>query len=208
MTNIDGIYGILPSGLSTELLLQQAEAAMRGGVRVLQYRNKQPGFHRARKQAKALRALCRDYQTMFMVNDSIPLALACEADGVHLGREDAMDLTQVRRDIGNHLCMGITCRADAALAKHALACGADYLSFGAVFASSTKADVPVIGLPRLQRARQMFPDATICAIGGIDASRLEAVKACGVNAAAVISSLFTAEDIEQQARLMVSAWQK
>jgi len=207
MTNIDGIYGILPSGLSTELLLQQAEAAMRGGVRVLQYRNKQPGFHRACKQGQALRTLCRDYQTMFIVNDSIPLALACEADGVHLGREDAMDLTQVRRDIGNDLCMGITCRADAALAKHALACGADYVSFGAVYASTTKTDVPVIGLPRLQRARQMFPDAIICAIGGIDTSRLGEVKSCGANTAAVISSLFAAPDIEQQARLMIAAWQ-
>jgi len=207
MTNIDGVYGILPSGLSTELLLQQAESAMRGGVRVLQYRNKQPGFHRARKQGQALRALCRDYQTMFIVNDSIPLALACEADGVHLGSEDVMDLTQARRDIGNDLCMGITCRADAVLAKHALACGADYLSFGAVFASTTKADVPVIGLPRLQRARQMFPDAIICAIGGIDASHLAEVKACGANAAAVVSCLFAAADIEQQARLMVAAWQ-
>ena len=206
-SSIQGIYGILPSGLGHDALLQQAEAAMRGGVRVLQYRNKKCGFQRAKKQCLALRALCHDFHAALVVNDSIQLAKACHADGVHLGKEDTADITQARLEIGNTMWMGMTCRGDAALAQHALGCGVDYVSFGAVFASTSKKDVPVIGLPRVQKARSLFPDATLCAIGGINVARIAEVKACGVDAIAVISSLFAADDIEAQARLMVAAWE-
>lgn len=204
---ISGIYGILPSALVNDLLLQKAEATMRGGVQVLQYRNKKLGFQRARKQCLALRALCDDYHCALVINDSIQLAKHCKADGVHLGREDVTDLTQARRDIGRSVWMGITCRGDAALAQHALSSGADYVSFGAVFATTSKTNVPVIGMPRLQKARDLFPHVTLCAIGGIDATRIPQLKACGVDAVAVISSLFSATDLEKQARLLVTTWE-
>lgn len=203
---VTGIYGILPADLETELLLQQAEAALRGGVRLLQFRDKKQGFKRAVKRASMLRELTRQYDARLIINDSLQLAQACAADGVHMGRDDAPDLNRLRMEVGDELIVGITCRADAAFAKHALGLGADYVSFGAVFATHSKPDVPVIGLPRLAKARQMFPDADICAIGGITLENIAEIKAAGADTAAVISGLFAAPDIEERARTLVAAW--
>jgi thiamine-phosphate pyrophosphorylase len=114
----------------------------------------------------------------------------------------------MRQDMSDHFILGITARADAAYAKSALHHGADYISFGAVFESKTKADVPVIGLPRLAKACAMFPDAKVCAIGGINLDNLAMIKMAGAHYAAVISSLFDGglEDIENTAQNMVTLW--
>jgi len=204
--NISGVYGILPADLSTEQLLTQAEAALKGGVRTLQFRDKKSGYKRALKRALALRQLTQQYDAQLVVNDSIQLAKEAQADAVHLGRDDVSNLVMIREDVGEDMMIGITCRADAVYAKLALQHGADYVSFGALFASQTKADVPVLGVPRLQKARQMFPDANICAIGGITVENIAVVKQAGATSAAVISSLFDADDIEQQAHDLLQAW--
>ncbi|TLS67891.1 thiamine phosphate synthase [Mariprofundus erugo] len=203
---LSGIYAILPAGLETDELLTKAEAALQGGVRILQFRDKKSGYHRALKRAKALRALTRTYGCSFIVNDSLQMAQESEADGVHLGRDDLINLTRLRVEAGHDLLVGVTCRADAALAKHVLAEGADYVSFGAVWATATKPEVPAIGLPRLAKARQMFPDANICAIGGINSGNIAMVKAAGADCAAVISGLFAADDIVSEAQKLVAIW--
>ena len=203
-----GIYGILPADIETEILLEKAEAAMLGGVKVLQLRDKKQGFKRKLKRAHALRELTQKYQTTLIINDSVQLALESGADGVHLGKEDAPNLMHVRQDVSADFIVGITARADAQYAKSALQYGADYISFGAVFASKTKTDVPVIGLPRLAKACAMFPDAKVCAIGGINLDNLAMIKMAGAHYAAVISSLFdgTAKDVQDNATNMVSLW--
>jgi len=203
---LSGIYGILPADLNTDDLLVKAEAALKGGLRILQFRDKKQGYHRALKRAKALRALTGDYDACFIVNDSVQLALEAQADGVHLGRDDMPNLTQLRVEVGHSLIVGVTCRADAGLAKHVLNEGADYISVGAVWATRSKPEVPAIGLPRLMKARQMFPDANICAIGGIDASNIVQVKAAGADCAAVISGLFSADNIEAEATKLLAIW--
>jgi len=86
--------------------------------------------------------------------------------------------------------------------------GADYVSFGAVFGSSTKPEVPVLGLPRLNKARQMFPDANICAIGGITIDNIASVKHAGATSVAVIGGLFEATNIEQKAAELIERWNK
>ncbi len=206
---LQGIYGILPGEPDQTLLLEKAEAALKGGVRILQYRNKKAGFKKALKHARALRELSAQYGATLIINDSLQLALECEADGVHFGRNDVMNLTRLRSETeGKQLIVGITCRADAAFAKHVLAEGADYVSFGAIWPTRSKPEVPPIGLPRLIKARQMFPASTICAIGGITLERLPDIKAAGADCAAVISGLFAADDIETMARHMVACWQQ
>jgi len=204
---ITGIYGILPTNLETDDLLQRAEAALKGGVKTLQFRDKKKGFKQALKRAKALKELTTQYGAALIVNDSIQLAQEADADGVHLGRDDIENLTVIRHDTGDDLILGVTCRADAAFAKHAIDSGADYLSFGAVFPTTSKPEVPTIGLARLQKAKQMFPDANIIAIGGITLEAVGAVKSTGVDSAAVISGLFASDDIESTARAMCSAWE-
>jgi len=203
---IMGIYGILPADLEMADLLARAEAALKGGVKTLQFRDKKQGFKDALKRGKALRELTARYGAKLIVNDSIQLAQETEADGVHLGKGDIENLAIVRHDVGSELILGVTCRADAAFGKHALESGADYLSFGAVFPTTSKPEVPTIGLPRLQKARQLFADANIVAIGGITLEALPAVKLTGVDCAAVISGLFSADDIESTARAMIDMW--
>jgi thiamine-phosphate pyrophosphorylase len=206
VSKLSGIYGVLPSGLESDDLLNRAEAALKGGVRILQFRDKKQGYKRALQRAMALRQLTLEYEATFIVNDSIQLALDCSADGVHLGRNDETLTTAKLSEIGEKLMVGITCRADAALAKSVLDSGVDYVAFGAVWKTVTKPEVPEIGLQRLAKARQIFPDATICAIGGISAANIAAVKATGADCAALISGLFAAQDIELQARKLVEIW--
>lgn len=203
---LSGIYGILPSDLETDDLLAQAESALMGGVRILQFRDKKQGYKRALQRAQALRQLTLEYKAIFIVNDSIQLALDCGADGVHLGRNDEALTTATLKEIGDNMLVGITCRADAALAKSVLDSGVDYVAFGAIWKSESKPEVPEIGLSRLAKARQMFPDANICAIGGISAENIAAVKAAGADCAALISGLFSAQDIEARAGQLVEAW--
>jgi thiamine-phosphate pyrophosphorylase len=207
-SGVSGIYGILPAGLETQDMLERAEAALKGGIKTLQLRDKKQGFKVALKRGKSLRALTARYGAKLIVNDSIQLAHEIEADGVHLGRGDIEDLTLIRRNAGEGLILGVTCRADAAFGKHAIESGADYLSFGAVFPTTTKPEVPTIGLPRLKKAKEMFPDTNIVAIGGIRLEAIAAVKSTGVDCAAVISGLFATNDVETVARAMVEAWER
>jgi len=206
--NIAGVYGILPADLDSDILLEKAEAALKGGLQTLQFRDKKSGYKRELKRALALRALSTSYGVSLMINDSVQLAIEADADGVHLGRDDVADIANVRRKVGDSMLIGITCRADAVFAKLALEQGADYVSFGAVFSSHSKPDVPVLGLPRLNKARQMFQDANICAIGGITVENIASVKHAGATSAAVISGLFSANNIEQKAGEFIEIWNK
>ena len=201
-----GVYAILPPDLETDDLLFRAECALAGGIRILQFRDKKNGFKRALKRAGALRELTSHYDAMFIVNDSLQLARDAGADGVHLGRSDEPLTTELLHRIGKELMVGITCRADAAFAQSVLAGGADYVSFGAIWQTRSKPEVPVIGLPRLAKARQMFPEANICAIGGITAENIAGVKGAGADCAAVISGLFAADDIKAEAGRLIAAW--
>ncbi|HKI61902.1 MAG TPA: thiamine phosphate synthase [Mariprofundaceae bacterium] len=207
--NLTGIYGILPDSIDTADLLGKAEQALKGGVRILQLRDKKLGFKKTLQRAQKLRELTSHYDARLVINDSLQIALESRADGVHLGREDeAMHLPKVRQEVGKELLIGITCRADAAFAKFVLDGGADYVSFGAIWTTHSKPEVPEIGLARLAKARQMFPEANICAIGGIDRTKLAEVKAAGADCAAVISGLFGAQDIESEAKAMLETWEK
>jgi thiamine-phosphate pyrophosphorylase len=203
---LSGIYGILPADLETDDLLNRAGAALEGGVRILQFRDKKQGYKRALQRAQALRQLTLEHGATFIVNDSIQLALDCGADGVHLGRDDEALTTATLSEIGDKMLIGITCRADASLAKSVLDNGVDYVAFGAIWKTQTKSEVPEIGLNRLAKARQMFPAANICAIGGISVHNIAAVKTAGADCAALISGLFAAQDIKVRAGQLIEAW--
>ncbi|MFQ5345027.1 MAG: thiamine phosphate synthase [Mariprofundus sp.] len=203
---LSGVYGILPADIETADLLGKAEAALQGGVRILQFRDKKQGYKRQIKRARALRFLTRDYDARLIVNDSVELACDADADGVHLGRDDVPNLIQLRNRVEPDFLVGVTCRADAAFASSALKDGADYVSFGAVWKTHSKPEVPEIGLNRLAKARQMFPDATLCAIGGITEENIAQVKIAGADCAAVISGLFAADDVQARAKMLVALW--
>jgi len=208
---VTGVYGILPADIATSELLEKAKASLDGGVLTLQFRDKKQGYKRQLKRAKALRELTGDYGARLIINDSVRLACDAGADGVHLGRDDAPNLIQLRTEVGDDMLIGITCRADAGFAKSVLNDGANYVSFGAIWKTHSKADVPEIGISRLVKARQMFPDATICAIGGIELSNIVQVKAAGADCAAVISGLFAADSasaIQARAETLIELWSR
>jgi thiamine-phosphate pyrophosphorylase len=199
-----GLYAITPDLNDTELLLQKVTLALRGGARILQYRNKQAGCDLACVQATALRALTREYGAIFIINDGVDLAMAVGADGVHLGGEDG-DLAAARARLPHGMLLGASCYNDPALAHAAIAAGADYVAFGAVFQSGTK---PLARRASPELIAKACAEITvpIVAIGGITPDNAPEVVQAGADSIAVIGALFDAPDIEAQARRFVACF--
>ncbi len=193
-----GLYAITPDLADTAKLLRRVEPALAGGTAILQYRNKLADSLLAFEQAEALRALTRRYGACFIINDNLELALQTDADGVHLGSDDG-DLAQARAWLPRGRLLGASCYDDLTLARAALANGADYVAFGAVFASGTK-PLARRASPELIRSARAEFSAPIVAIGGITQTNAHEVVSAGADCIAVIAALFESEDIENTAR--------
>ena len=192
-----GLYAITPDEPSTELLVRKAGAALRGGARLVQYRNKSAGAELRLDQARALCALCRAAGAAFIVNDDVALALETGADGAHLGAEDG-DLREARRQLGQGKLLGASCYDRIELADAAAQAGADYLAFGSVFSSGTKPGAVRAPLAIFPAARRRFA-LPLVAIGGITLQNAPQVFSAGADAVAVISALFDVDDIAARA---------
>ncbi len=195
---IRGLYAITPEQHDTAALLRQVRLALQGGVRVLQYRNKQGGSSLRLEQAQALLDLCREFSVPLIVNDDAQLALQIDADGVHLGGEDG-SVEVARRMLGDSKMIGVSCYNRIELAHRAEEAGADYVAFGAFFASTVKPLAPVADLELLRMAAAEIALPKV-AIGGISADNGAQLLDAGADALAVISALFGATDIRQAAR--------
>ncbi len=189
-----GLYAITPDTPDTDDCLARVHAALRGGARILQYRDKSGDAARQRVTAQALRTLTRDAGALLIVNDSLPLALAVDADGVHLGGDDG-DLAAARRALGPDRILGASCYADFDRARAAVRAGADYVAFGTVFASPTKPHAVRADLALFGRCRAEL-GVPSCAIGGITRDNAAAVVAAGADMLAVISDIFQPDDAE------------
>lgn len=189
---VRGLYAITPDGLDEAALLARTEAALAGGARLVQYRDKSRDAVRRRAQAQALLALCRRHGAALVINDDLGLALDVGAHGVHLGREDG-DLREARRRLGPDRLLGASCYADIGLARAALAAGADHVAFGAAYASGTKPGATRAGIDVYRAARSVL-DAPIVAIGGITPANAPPLLEAGVDALAVVGALYDAVD--------------
>ena len=192
-----GLYAITPETADTRLLASAARAALAGGAALLQYRAKRLASDAMLEQARLLAAACREHGALFIVNDALDLALACGADGVHLGRDD-MDVTAARARWPDGV-IGVSCYASPEDARAAHAAGASYVAIGSVFASGTKpaaARAPLEAIGRARRAGGL----PVCAIGGITAANAPSAVAAGADMIAVISALFEAGDVRAAAR--------
>ena len=192
-----GLYAITPDGLAQTQLLTQVASALCGGVRILQYRDKQRPADEKKACALALRQLCQQHAACFIVNDDLALALAVDADGVHLGGSDG-DLAAARQQLGPQRLLGASCYADFTLATAAVAAGADYVAFGAVCPSPTKPQAVRAPLALFTQGRASL-GVPLCAIGGITLDNAPPIMAAGADMLAVISDLFSAPDIRQRA---------
>uniref|UniRef100_A0A832A3B7 Thiamine-phosphate synthase n=1 Tax=Desulfacinum infernum TaxID=35837 RepID=A0A832A3B7_9BACT len=179
-------------------LLHVVEAALRGGAGVLQYREKKKPTRRMVEEAAALAALCRRHRAVFIVNDRIDVALAVEADGVHLGQDD-MPVAVARRLLGPRRLIGVTVHNLKEI-EEAQRGGADYISLAPVFATPTKPDhqtpMGVDGLKRLMEAVR----CPAVAIGGINAQNIADVIRTGVDGVCVVSAVLGQDDPEEAAR--------
>ncbi|MBL6752459.1 MAG: thiamine phosphate synthase [Nevskia sp.] len=185
-----GLYAITSAALCAQpaLLLPAAEAALRGGARLLQYRDKLSTPSARLANAQALRALCRRHGALLIVNDDVELAVAAGADGVHVGAADA-SLAQARAQLGPRAIVGASCGPRLQRALDAAEGGASYVAFGRFFASRTKPDAPQAPLELLGQARAQLR-LPLCAIGGVTAANAGALVAAGADLLAVIDAVF------------------
>lgn len=183
--------------VGNQTLYQQVEAALKGGVTCVQLREKKPEATVFLQEAEEICALCRQYNVPFIVNDHVDIALACGADGIHVGQSD-MAAGDVRRRIGKEMLLGVSVHT-VEEARRAVQEGADYLGLGAVFPTSTKSDVDQMSSEILQAICNAV-DLPVVAIGGITPDNLLKLSGSGVDGVALVSAIFSEEDIEGACR--------
>ncbi len=198
ISKISGLYAITPEESDTAELLRKVRLALQGGAGVLQYRNKLDSQAVRLAQAIALRELTLEFAVPLIINDDAALALKVDADGVHLGGEDG-SVAAARALLGFDKIIGVSCYNRLNLAQQAANQGADYVAFGAFFASIVKPAAPVATLDLLRQARREI-SLPIVAIGGITVENGASVLSAGACALAVISALFSSPDIQLAAR--------
>lgn len=199
---LDGLYAVTPDTSDSAWLLPRVAAVLDGGASLVQYRNKSRDTALRREQATAIQALCRQHGAGFIVNDDMELAAELGADGVHLGQSDT-SLCVARQRLGPHAVIGATCHDQPALAMQAVANGASYVAFGALFPSRSKPEV--VSAP-LSLFAGLPPLAVPCvAIGGITAANAALAWRTGVDMLAVIGGLFDAPAPDEAARAILAA---
>lgn len=172
-------------------LYQQVEAALQNGVTCVQLREKELDEADFLQEAKEMAALCKRYHVPFIINDSVEIAIACHADGVHVGQDD-MAASDVRKRVGDQMLIGVSAHT-VEEALEAVRNGADYLGLGAVFSTSTKADAGAMSFDTLKAICDAVDIPTV-AIGGISASNILQLTGSGVDGVAVVSAIFGAPD--------------
>lgn len=194
---LQGLY-VITDGSVGDVLLTKVEQALQGGAAIVQFRDKTAEAQRRLQDASALRSLCREHNALLIINDDVGLAKKVQADGVHVGKEDAA-LSSARAYLGANTIIGVSCYNRLELAVAAAAQGADYVAFGSFFPSPTKPQAARATLELLKEARARLT-TPICAIGGITLQQAPQLLTNGADMLAVITDVFSAPDICQQAR--------
>jgi len=198
MKTLRGLYAITDSQLLADgRLLPYVEAALKGGAKLLQYRDKSEDAARRLRQAEALRDLCLRHGAQLIINDDAELAARLGV-GVHLGQSDG-SLAAARALLGRDAIIGATCHAQLELAEQARQEGASYIAFGRFFDSQTKPGAPAATPELLEQARARFR-LPIVAIGGVTLDNAPTLIARGASMVAVIHALFAAENAAEVER--------
>ena len=180
-------------------LVAAVEAALAGGARLLQYRDKTTDTERRRREADELSRICARYGVPFIVNDDVKLA-KLTGGGVHLGRED-MSVAQAREVLGPHAIIGVSCYGSLERARELATQGVDYLAFGAMYPSSTKPHAPVASHDVVTQVKAL--GLPVVAIGGLTPDNAGVVIDAGADYIAVVSAIFAARDIQSATRRFV-----
>jgi len=185
--------------------LELAKLAIKGGADTIQFRQKIGATREMIEVVRQLKKLCKSSGVRLVVNDRVDVAIAAEADGVHLGQDD-FPIPQARKLLGESRIIG----GSAATLKEAEKClaeGADYIGFGPVYPTTSKEDAdPVTGIKLLEQAVEAIP-LPIIAIGGISVENAPEIMRTGAQGIAVISAVCCQEDPEQATRALYNALQ-
>jgi thiamine-phosphate pyrophosphorylase len=178
--------------------VEGARQALEGGADVIQFREKKMDTGEMIRVCATIQDLCRQHRAVFIVNDRVDVALAMDADGVHVGQED-MPATTARRLIGPHKILGVSA-SDVVKARKAQADGADYIGTGMIFAAGVKKDIGVVrGLSALRDVSRAV-EIPVVAIGGIDHGNAASCIEAGAAGCAVITAVIGAPDVTQATR--------
>lgn len=180
-----------------QTLMEQVEAAIKGGATCVQLREKELDLEGFLEEAMEMKELCARYGVPFIVNDEVEIAVKCGADGIHVGQKD-MEAQNVRALVGENVLIGVSAQTveQAIAAERA---GADYLGVGAVFNTTTKLDAAEVSHEILKAICEAV-SIPVVAIGGINKGNLMELKGTGADGVALVSAIFAAEDIEKECR--------
>lgn len=183
--------------LNGRSLYEVVKESLDGGVTFLQLREKQLDEDHFLEEAKKLQGLCSEYNVPFIINDNVEIALAINADGVHIGQSD-MEMKEAREKLGPDKIIGVSAhtKEEALLAQ---AQGADYLGVGAVFPTSSKDDAESVSYETLKAICEVA-SIPVVAIGGITRENLHQLSGSGVSGISVISAIYAQSDIKEAAR--------
>ena len=182
-----------------ENLLEIIEKILLGGVKIIQHRFKEGNDKDHFKDAVKIKSLCKKYNSLFIVNDRVDIAIASNADGVHIGQDD-IDITTARRLLGSSKIIGATANNSTDIAN-AIKDGCDYIGIGPVFKTFTKNKDPL----GIEKIKALTKDINIpwFAIGGINKTNISSLKNSGINKVAVVSGLLNSEDPKEEAIIML-----
>lgn len=183
-----GLYAITDERLTPHnTIVTQVEQALRGGINILQYRNKTDSDEEVEAICCELLRVCRQYNVPFVIDDRPYLAQKIGADGLHIGKDD-IPLTQARA-IFDKGFIGVSCYGSIKKGLEAEAEGADYVAFGSFFPSPTKPHSGIVSMSVLDRAKAALK-IPICAIGGINISNIHEIHAHNPDMISVVSAVF------------------
>ena len=193
-----GLYIITDERLCATNLVDRVMAAIRGGAKLVQYRNKQATAAEQLTEASQLLDICRAFGVPLLINDDPQLAKNIGADGVHIGQSDTR-LAEARALLGPGAIIGVTCHDSLQLAEKAQNAGASYVAFGRFFVSNTKPEASPADIDILRQAKDQLA-IPVCAIGGITPENATSLLEAGADMLAVIHGVFGQKDIETAAK--------
>ncbi len=199
---LKGLYLVLDTtALKGRDEVEVAAAAIRGGVKTIQLRDKRRGKAELLTVARKLRDLCAGKGVLFIVNDHVDIALAVSADGLHLGQDD-LPPAEARRIIPFDMLIGCSTHSTAE-AVRAQANGADYVALGSIYPTTSKEKYKLVGTETLRRTRSKV-SVPLIAIGGINHTNVPEVMKAGADGAAVISAVLGTDNVEKAARRLAA----
>ena len=188
--------------LDGKSLAEVVEESLKGGVTFLQLREKELDSETFLEEALKIKDVCRKYKVPFIINDNVDVAVASDADGIHIGQEDAA-IGDVRKRVGAGKIIGVSAQTveQAVLAESQ---GADYLGVGAVFKTGSKDDAEDVSLETLRKICDAV-SIPVVAIGGITENNLSLLKGSGISGIAVISAIYAKPDIQKTSERLKEA---